>query len=258
MMNAINTFCRPASLGGFFLALLVLISSQQTYAGEWSIGAAAAIEQLPYRSYDTQVLAAPMINYQGEYIFVQGVVAGVHLYKTETNIVNLNIYYSPLSFDPSKSDNRALRELDKRHSTAMAGVSYYHQADWGNIRAATATDILDNSKGTMIDLSYHYPIQFKSLRIETGIGAQWQDRKHNDYYFGVSHRESHNSELEYYNAKAGVSPYLALNMHYVFNKNWQALVFGRYNLLDKEVKDSPMTEKSYAGIFGLGLIYQFD
>lgn len=53
----------------------------------------------------------------------------------------------PLEFDPTDNDDYAMQQLDKRDSTAMAGVARYHHERWGTVKASAAADVLDNSNG---------------------------------------------------------------------------------------------------------------
>jgi outer membrane protein len=48
-----------------------------------------------------------------------------------------------------------------------------------------------------------------------------------------------------------------LSAKYSFNKDWQAFFLGRYILLDSEVKNSPMVDKSYSGTLWTGVTYSF-
>ena len=47
-------------------------------------------------------------------------------------------YYDPTHFKPGDSDSHALRRLDKRKSTMMAGLSCVHNTEYGFLRTALA------------------------------------------------------------------------------------------------------------------------
>ncbi len=44
---------------------------------------------------------------------------------------------------------------------------------------------------------------------------------------------------------------------YNFLGDWSVYGTGRYERLSDEVKDSPMVDKSWAGIFSVGVTYKF-
>ena len=229
------------------------------HAGNWSLGVGALYEQMPYRDYDAEVYPAPLISYEGEHVFLrESSVVGVYLLKTEKDQLSLNMYYSPMNFKPSKTDDSALKLLDKRHSTAMAGIGYRHDADWGSLRTEIAADILGQNNGFIVDAAYQYPIQMSNLRITPGLGVQWRSSNFNEYYFGISNRESQRSGLDVYSPGSGATPYASLAVSYDINKNWHAFMIGRYTRLDNAAKDSPMTGRSGTALIGGGITYQFD
>lgn len=235
------------------------LALSNAYAGDWSLGVGALYEQMPYRDYDAEVYPAPLISYEGERIFLRdSAVAGVYLLKTEKDQLSFNVYYSPMNFRPSRTDDAALTQLDKRYSTAMAGFGYRHDAEWGSLRAEIAADILGKSDGIIVDAMYQYPIQTGNLQVTPGLGVQWRNSNYNDYYFGISGRESLRSGLDAYSPGSGATPYVSLSTSYAINKNWHAFLTGRYTWLDHGAKDSPMTERSGTALIGGGIVYRFE
>lgn len=82
-------------------------------------------------------------------------------------------------------------------------------------------------------------------------------KNYNDYYYGVSKAESRRSGLNSYSADDGWDPYLELTASYNFLGDWNVYGTGRYIRLSDEVKDSPMVDKSWSGIFSVGVTYKF-
>lgn len=252
-MQTIHTLPRLA------LCLAALGGSHAALAERWAIGAGALYEQLPYRDYRQVVTPVPLLNYEGEQLFLRdSAVAGLFLLKSPADRLTLNLYYSPLHFRPSKSGDAALKRLDKRRATAMAGIGYRHDADWGALRAEAAADVLGNSNGVAIDAAYQYPLRLGRLYIAPGAGVTWHSRRHNDYYFGVSQRESLRSGLPAYRPDSGATPYASLTLSYAFSDSWQAFVLGRYTRLDNGARDSPMTARNGTVLIGGGIVYQFN
>lgn len=247
--TALLTSCLALSIG----------VSHTAQAGDWSLGAGVLYEQMPYRDYDAEVYPAPLISYEGERVFLrESSVVGVYLLNTDTDKLSFNVYYSPMNFRPSKTDDPALKQLDKRYSTAMAGIGYRHDAEWGSLRAEVAADILGKSDGMIVDAAYQYPIALGNLHITPGLGVQWRNSNYNDYYFGISSRESQRSGLDVYSPGSGATPYVSLSANYAINKNWHTFLLGRYTRLDNGAKDSPMTGRSGTALIGGGIVYRFD
>jgi len=247
------------ALKGLSMSMLISlpILSHVAQASSFSLGAGALIEQTAYRDYDRQIYPMPIINYQNQYVFVKGPSAGVYAFNTESDQLYFNIAYLPGQFKTSRTDNAALKQLDNRKLSFMAGVGYSHHAKWGSLYANIMTDISGKSHGTLAELAYGYSFQFDKFYIEPKIGVEWQNHKYNDYYFGVSRSESSRSGLNYYSANSGTTPYVAVNAFYNFNQNWQAFVLARYSRVSHAVKDSPMTSRSATGLIGTGIMYRF-
>lgn len=244
-------------LGTCFLSSALVAPVVIAADNTWTLGASAAFELFPYKGVDNEVLPFPVISYEGDTFFIRGPGAGAYLWNDKENQLALNLFYSPLHFRPSKSDDRQMKQLDKRRSTMMGGVSYKHMADWGIIRTSLSADMLNTSNGLYADAAYLYSFQLNALRLTPGVGVSWYSSNFNDYYYGISSHESRRSGLDRYDASSSWSPYMELTANYKLNENWNAFASGRYVRLDSEVKDSPMVDRSYSAIIATGITYTF-
>ncbi len=107
----------------------------------------------------------------------------------------------PLEFDPTDNDDYAMQQLDKRDSTAMAGVAWYHHERWGTVKASAAADVLDNSNGWVGELSVFHKMQIGRLSLTPALGVLYYDENFSDYYYGISESESRRSGLASYSAQ---------------------------------------------------------
>ncbi len=80
--------------------------------------------------------------------------------------------------------------------------------------------------------------------LNAGIGVEWNSENQNDYYYGVSRKESSRSGLRGYNPNDSWNPYLELSANYNFAGNWSVYGTARYTRLSDEITDSPMVDKS--------------
>ncbi|WP_083196456.1 MipA/OmpV family protein [Serratia sp. 14-2641] len=239
------------------LSLTAILLTGNAYAGDWSVGVGVLAEQLPYRDYDAQYIPLPILTYQGEQFFINGQGIGINLLSSEKHNLHLAVNYSPLSFKPTDSDDPAMKKLDKRRATAMAGIGYQYHADWGSINADIATDVLGYSDGVIADVGYQYRFQFGKLQLVPGFGMRWQNRAFNNYYFGISERESQRSGMQQYQAKSGVTSYISLASYYAINNDWQLFLMGYNEQMSDTVKDSPMTDRDYSINAVAGVLYSF-
>ncbi|WP_159564519.1 MipA/OmpV family protein [Budvicia diplopodorum] len=244
-------------LGSFVLSASLLSPVVNAADKTWTLGASATFELYPYKGVDNEVKPFPAISYEGDNFFVRGTGAGAYLWNDKENQLALNLFYSPLHFKPSNSDDRQMKELDKRRSTMMGGVSYKHIADWGTIRTSLSADMLNTSNGLYADAAYLHPIKLNNLKLTPGVGASWYSGNFNDYYYGVSGNESRRSGLDRYEAGSSWAPYAELTANYALDDNWSVFASGRYTVLDSEVKDSPMVDQSYSAFIATGVTYSF-
>ncbi|WP_034915234.1 MipA/OmpV family protein [Erwinia sp. 9145] len=222
-----------------------------------SLGASVVYSESPYKGGDSRYLPLPLINYDGDSFYIHGFQAGYYLWKDQEDQLSLTILGSPQQFDTDDTDNKQLKQLDNRHMTALAGATWRHNAEWGTVRTTVAADVLDNSNGYIWDLAYLYRFQFGQLSVTPGIGAVYSSENQNDYYYGVSKRESRRSGLASYDADDSWNPYLELTTIYAINESWNATLAGRYTRLSDEVKDSPMVDQSSQLTVWTGISYTF-
>ena len=244
----------------FLLALsaaFTLPAPKAALAGDVSLGVGVTATASEYKRMDPVYFPYPLIRYEGDRFYVRGLTAGVHVWKEGMNELSLNVSYNPFSFDASKSDSWSMRQLDDRHSSVMAGVLYRLLTPYGTARAGISGDVLGNSNGLLGDLGYQYPFTFNKFTLTPGIGVFWASENYNDYYYGVSGKESRKSGMEKYDADAGFSPYAELGANYALFEHWNLFATGRVKFVSDEVKESPMVDKDTATTLTIGVRYDF-
>ena len=224
---------------------------------KFSLGAGVGVINSPYKQYDREIYPVPVVTYEGDNFWFRGLGGGYYLWNDEADKLSIMAYYDPTHFKPGDSDSHQMRQLDKRKGTLMAGLSYVHNTQYGYLRAALAGDTLDNSNGFVGDVAWLYRYTNGGLTLTPGIGVDYKSENYNDYYYGVSRNESRRSGLKQYQADDGWNPYLELTANYKFATDWSVYASGRYLRLSDEVKDSPMVDRSWAGIFSTGVTYSF-
>jgi outer membrane protein len=202
-------------------------------------------------------LPLPFFSYTGGRFFIRGLTGGVSLYKDTHHAFSLELSYLPQKFDASKSDDQAMRRLDDRDPTMLAGASYGLTTEFGMARLAVSTDILGKSNGIIADASYSYPFQLNILKITPAAGCTWTNSAYNDYYYGISANESRKSGLRQYDADSGFSPYAALNILVSITDSVTLMLHSRVAYLNDEVTNSPMVDQDYKYSFGAAVSYSF-
>lgn len=242
------------------LTLGVLLATSATAVqaeSKLTLGAGVGVIQHPYKQYSNDVVPVPVLTYESENFWFRGLGGGYYLWNDGTDQLSLTAYWLPMYFKPSDSDSHKLRRLDSRHSTMMAGISWFHHTQYGSLRTTLSGDTLDKSNGLIWDLGWIYRYTNGNLTLTPGIGVEWNSDNMNDYYYGVSHKESRKSGLRDYSADGGWNPYLELSANYRFLGNWSVYGTARYTRLSDEITDSPMVDKSWTGLLSTGVTYTF-
>ena len=222
-----------------------------------TVGAGVGVVEQSYKGYDAKAYLIPAVSYDSDYFWFRGLGGGFYLWNDSADTLSVTAYWAPMYFKPDDSNDHQLRLLDERKSTLMAGISWSHNTPYGFLRTGLAADVLDNSNGVVGDVAWLYRYVNGGFTLTPGIGVEWSSQKQNDYYYGVSHSESACSGLKVYDAGNDWAPYLEVSTNYNFAGNWGVYGTARYSRLSDEVKNSPMVDKSWNGLFSTGITYRF-
>ena len=245
---------------GLFLSLLMAGmcgTAISAHAETTSLGLAAGIADYGYRDTDALVLPLPIINYENHGFFIHSLTAGYYLWQDSNDKLAVDIRYAPLSFDPDKSDDAQMNQLNKRHSTVMSGLSWEHYANWGVLYTSIAGDNLDNSDGWVAEAAWLYPIHSGRWDVVPSFGVTWSNADQNQYYYGVSHSESVRSGMAEYSADDSWNPYMELALRYQITPNWYTAALIRATHYGSGISNSPMLDNDMSLQGTLGLAYNF-
>ena len=109
----------------------------------------------------------------------------------------------------------------------------------------------------MGDIAYLYRFEFDGFSLTPGVGLLWTSGDYNDYYYGISNKESQKSGLAAYEADDAVSPYLELTADFALSEHVKMYVTGKVISLGDEIADSPMVDQDAKVVMGTGLSYSF-
>jgi len=239
------------------VVISALLFSTAAMASETSLGLGAAFNDFGYRDAGNKTLPVPLINYENGDFYLHSLTAGYYLFRDGNDSLAVDVRWSPLSFDPDDSDHRAFQSLDKRRSTAMAGLVWTHHSQWGNIRASLDGDILDESNGVVGDLAYLYPIHSGNWTVVPGFGVMWNSSQQNKYYYGISGQEAARSGLNAYTPDDSWNPYMEVSVNYNFNEQWYAMASLRAASLSNEISRSDMVDNDMSSQIVAGIGYRF-
>ncbi|WP_415846506.1 MipA/OmpV family protein [Vibrio aerogenes] len=145
---------------------------------DYSIGAGVGIQQSIYKGVDNTTSAFPLVAYEGDHFFIQGLTAG---YKLRPGNASSNLIFKAMydlkEFDPSDSDNAQMKLLNKRRGTVMAGIGYQLNTALGRFQADVLTDVGDEHNGASTRAMWTIPLPLWPLGREYNAGLYLQQRK---------------------------------------------------------------------------------
>lgn len=250
----------------FTLAVLLGLFIHQVHAqtlgvekdAPLTVGALASIHQSAYH-VDDKITAVPLLLYDNNRFYLEGTDAGFYPYKDNKHWVRAGISYDRQHYNSKDAKTAALQSLNKRQSSVNAQVSYMYISAIGGIETKLATDILGRSNGQTVSLAHRSKFELldNKLTVYPKAGITWHSKKYNDYYYGISDKESLQSGIHSYDAKAGFSPFVAVSGKYMFTDKIGSFANVRHDWLSSSQKNSPMTDGKTETFFNVGLTYDF-
>jgi len=222
-----------------------------------SLGIGLGWSTSPYKSYSSNYYPIPF--------FIDDLSAGVYALNDENQSLSFGTRYlanefkphDSNEFKPHDSNNHKLKQLDSRHSTLLADIEYSLNTNWGVFSSSIGADVLDNSNSILINADYTAPYIKNNLIIAPTIGINWANHKHNDYYYGISHKESVRSGLGYFNADSSFTPYFEIAVQYSLTDNIATFGGVHIDKLTGDAADSPMVDDSTVTSIYMGVSYKF-
>lgn len=219
-------------------------------------GLNASFENSEYNTQETMSVM-PQFFYDNNRIYAEGSEAGVYGFKDDKNQLRFGLTYDGQSFSPDDSEDEKVKKLDERKWSALAGASYMRITAIGGIKLKVATDVLGRSKGTVATLAHLSKFDYNKWTIYPEIGLKWNDESYNNYYYGVSDKESAKSGLPVYHAKSSINPYANVTGSYAFNEQLSGFVSQHIGYLSDTQHDSPMVDSHNDLLTKVGFNYQF-
>ncbi|PMO59037.1 hypothetical protein BCT07_10150 [Vibrio breoganii] len=243
---------------GFSAALLAL-SSSPAVAG-WSLGVGASYSPAVYKDTPSNQVVIPVIGYEGEHLYLRGFTAGYRVWERRSphNLI-FRLAYDPRTLQPSDSDDPIIRQVDKRKSTGLGGISYqYANRSIGQIQLTIAGDIAGVHDGLYAETVYSVPIRTKRWMLTPSIGYSLNSSKLNNHLYGVSQEEADRiNGLDEFSPDGDGQFFLGLRGLFKFTEHIVGTAGVRYTNLEGDLEDSPLLENTDSFSANIGLVYAF-
>jgi len=225
---------------------------------KWIVSGYAVSLNNIYEGEEDMTLVLPNVEYRGERFFIKDGEFGARLYSPGdfSMGVMLTGRASFLNDNKEYKDNTQLAGLQEREVSAEAGMYFIHNSNLGQLKVKLLDEVSDKHNGQRADVNYVFDLSHKGWRINPSIGATWESKDMNNYYYGVSASEA-NAQRAQYTAKASTSVKTAINARYAMNDNWDLHMGAGYTLLGDGISDSSIVQDNEVVHAVLGATYNF-
>jgi outer membrane protein len=227
----------------------------------WGVGLAVISAQKAYKGTDRETRALPMLSFENQYVKLSGPNLELKLPGLELgDSQRLNFGLVTKLFGGGgyeASDSPALAGMAERESGVWVGAKVEWENDVADVKLELLGDASGKSKGQRIALGLGRKWMLgPSVMLMPQVGVEWVDKKYVDYYYGVRASEATVGRAAYV-GKATVNPEVSLTGIYRFDKHQSLMLNVGVKALGKEIKNSPIVDRSTENRVMLGYTYRF-
>ncbi len=226
----------------------------ETKTSQWGIGLGAAVIDRPYRDYDNETKALPIVYFENRWMEVNAGRFDFKINKSDDLSFRVRARYALDGYDPH--DSNYLRGMEERDDSVWAGAAVVWNSSIAEISAEYLVDAMDNSSGSRARIQAERRFGMGRFGLTPRLAAEWVDDKYVDYYYGVRPEEVTLARPSYegdatVNVEAGLRlDYSPAERHSLF-LDVAATEFG------DEIKESPLVERSRQTRVSVGYLFRF-
>lgn len=251
VLNEFISLLRAVIAATVLAALPSIASAQPASMGPWrtSAGLAVVFPSNPYAGRDGDPMVVPSIGYEGDRVFLRGIIAGVRVARPGE--FQIDVLARPRFSGYEAEDSPVLAGMEDRAMSADAGLQFGWRRGPFGARATWMADVLGRSGGSEIGAEVFAPIPAGPVRLQASLGAQRLSSPLANYYYGVRESEA-TADRPFHETGSAVNPYVGLQAIYNFGR-WTAGAIARTEWLDDSIANSPIVENrtSIGGVLTL-------
>ena len=154
-------------------------------------------------------------------------------------------------------DAPILNGMRERKDSFWAGGKMVWRTGLVDVSAEVLADAGGKSKGRRANFGLEKTWRIgEHVMLTPRVGAAWVDKKYVDYYYGVAADEARAGRVAHV-GKSGVNAELGLRGAYVVDAHHSLFLDLGVTKLSKQIKDSPLVDRSTDNRVGLGYLYRF-
>ncbi len=227
---------------------------------QWGLGIGVISKQDAYRGIERDTEVVPLLRFENEYVEFFGLGLEVKLPSLKLGEGSQIEFGLVGEFDMSgyeAKDAAILAGMTERKEGLWAGAKAEWETEFVSISAAWTADVSGHSKGRGFSLGLEKEWHLGAhTMLAPYVTAQWLDKKYVDYYYGVRAAEATAGRASYV-GKGGLSVDIGLRAIYQFDEHHSLLLDVGISRLAKQIKDSPLVDRSSTNQVILGYLYSF-
>ncbi len=239
------------------IAFSLLLAAMSPRADDFSLGAQAGAYGTAYHTRHADYWGLPYIGLNAGRFYIDGTEAGWWLAKDDAFSFAATAWYADTHFDAADGATPALRAVDSRRSTMMAGFSAQYITPWGALAGKIGHDALNNSNGIAANLSWILMKEFGQFTLVPAVGADWWNARQTRYYYGVSRHEADRSQLPTYRPGSTIVPFMLVGFNYDWKNSWNTWGQVTQRFYPHTVTASPLVNRQSVTELTLGVSYSF-
>jgi outer membrane protein len=226
----------------------------------WGLGVAVISTQKAYKGIDRDNVALPLVYFENRWVrlFGPGVefkLPSLDLSASQKVDFRLVAKYDRSGYD--SDDAPVLSGMEERKDVFWAGAKVTWRNDVADISAEVLADASNHSKGRRATLGLERTFRLgQHVMFVPRVSATWLSDKYVDYYYGVRDTEIR-ADRPAYSGKSAVNAELGARATYLFNAAHSVFVDVGVTRLAKEMKNSPLVERSTESRVAAGYLYRF-
>ncbi len=227
----------------------------------WTIGAGVIVSNSEFAGEGARTIVLPLLGYESERFFLQGLDAGVHLLKRDDWQIDVQLSGRLTGWDAKDLGRAELARngidrdlLDDRDFAVDAGVAVEWTTRAGKWALKTTSDVTSTSDGSSLQAGYSAPLTIGRGVLEPGIKATYWNASLANYYYGTSSKEIARG-VPAYRPGSLLMPELSLVYVRPLSQQWLwiAAVEGRF--LPDEVRESPLVEQDRNSVVSASVFF---
>ena len=237
---------------------LMLSASAGASISQWSLGVGASYSPAVYKDTPSNKAVIPVIGYEGEHFFMRGFSAGYRLNPVgSTHNVVFRAVYDPRTLKPEDSNNAVVKQMDKRDSTVLGGISYQLITLVGMFEATAGTDLGGAHNGLYSEMAWRLPFRRNGWGVTPSIGYAYNSDEINNHLYGVSQAEASRANIAQFDAEWDGQYFVGLSGYLHLTPNVRLAGGVRYTNLEGDIEKSPLIESGVNTTANVSIAYTF-